>query len=133
MIGPTVALLGTLRAINRDQFVGEISVEVVRERDEARHTFVWSLFRPLVVGSQAHEVAGGFLASTSSPYRYNIFFVDEETHAEMDAILDPVRREWNERLIAAAPADDEAREALYRDFMQERVHYNAHAELARAL
>lgn len=43
--GPTISLVGTIRAQYHDVFVDRMSVRVIRLRDQAQHVFGWRAFR----------------------------------------------------------------------------------------
>jgi len=80
-LGPSVALIGTLRCLEKDVFIKSMNVEIVRKKDGARHHFRWYAFRPneLSLGAQSQprlEIAGSFLATPSQPNKYNIFFTE---------------------------------------------------------
>jgi hypothetical protein len=80
--GPTVGLLGTLRAQGRDVFVRRMRDHVVRLRDRAEHHFNWRAFRPHVIplvptAPQTLEIASSFLVTAQAPRQYNVFFASE--------------------------------------------------------
>lgn len=97
--GPTVDLLGTLRAVGKDVFVQRMSVRVVRAHDRAEHTFTWRAFRPstVTVGAGAPlalEVAGSFLVSAAAPRQYNVFFASAVFAAQYEPHIQPLRDAW---------------------------------------
>ena len=134
-LGPTLGLHGTLRAVNRDQFVQGVGLVVTRERDGARHEFPWDVFRGGQKGSEgfAVELPAGFMVSTVLPYRYNILFSDTETRRDIENLLAPVRETWVAKLAAAPPVDDDARLGLFTEYQAEPTHFTTHAELVHAL
>jgi len=88
-LGPSIALGGTLRAVNRDLYVSGIDLQVTRVKDSSMHTFPWAAFRPYrlpvaPIGQQPSiEIASGFMISRQSPHRFLVLFVDTETAKEM--------------------------------------------------
>lgn len=97
--GPTVTLLGTLRAREKGVFVREMRVRVVRDRNRAEHEFTWRAFRPssISIGAQAQqtlEIASSFLVSPESPHRYNVFFASAAFASEYQSDVQPLRDEW---------------------------------------
>lgn len=97
--GPTVNLLGTLRARDKDVFVQRMRVRVVRAHDRAEHTFTWRAFRPSTVtlgagAPLALEVAGSFLVSTAAPRQYNVFFASAVFAAQYEPQIQPLRDAW---------------------------------------
>ena len=98
MLGPTIAIGGTLRALHRDVFVSRIELEVVREQDSSTHKFEWIAFRPhsIPLGPTAQqqmtlEIASGFMISPNAPRRFNVLFADAVTLRE---IAPPVLLAW---------------------------------------
>jgi hypothetical protein len=98
--GPTVTLLGTLRAEHKDVFVKRMQVRVIRSRDRAEHTFTWRAFRPNVVtlgsgGSQTMEIAGSFLVTITRAHAYNVFFASAVFAGQYEQFVQPLRDSWN--------------------------------------
>ncbi|MFN2312705.1 MAG: hypothetical protein ABR590_11720 [Spirochaetia bacterium] len=99
-LGPSVALLGTLRCLEKDVFVKSMDVEIVRMKDGARHLFRWYAFRPheLSLGGQSQpklEIAGSFLATPTQPNKYNIFFTESAFIAEFRPKVKPFLDRWH--------------------------------------
>lgn len=89
-LGPTLGLVGTLRAERREFFVSSISLSVVRLKDRLTHDFKWLLFRPnrMPVGPRASEqltleIASGFMVSPQEPRAFHILFADVATQETM--------------------------------------------------
>jgi hypothetical protein len=137
--GPTIALLGTLRAINHDQFVRRMRLVITRRRDGARHSFDWESFRGGASSGQiGFETPASFLVSTAEPQRFNVFFSDTETREEVGTWLQRTSLAWQAKLLedseqhAEDPEDDEARlRALYEEFQGEEAHVDTYTELTR--
>lgn len=97
--GPTVALLGTLRADKGDIFVNTMRVRVVRLRDKAEHIFTWRAFRPNEIavgpnqGIQLH-IARGFLVTPKAPKQYHVFFASDSFSNEYQSQVQPLRDSW---------------------------------------
>jgi hypothetical protein len=105
--GPTIGLRGTLRAVHRDQFVREIALTVVKQKDRSRHTFNWFVFRAeklTAAGTEdsSYEVAAGFILLTTQPYRYSILFADYATRDEMKPHIESLQAGWNSYTRQAA-------------------------------
>ena len=97
--GPTIGLNGTLRALNKDVFVRAINLLVVREKDKAQHIFQWMAFRPPKIdlaGSQpiSMEIPSGFMISSNSPHRFNIFFNDNGCFGDIRYLFGVYISEW---------------------------------------
>jgi hypothetical protein len=113
-LGPTIALLGTLRAVHEDQFVRSIELLLTRTRDNMQKRFEWLALRPatVVIGGPARtelEIASGFMLLTSEPWKYHIIFVDPRFQADVMAVVERVRNAWGPFLIAnggAVPGAD---------------------------
>lgn len=104
--GTTISLQGTLRAIHTDQFIREISLRLVRLHDRSQHDLEWAAFHP--VGAQVSasatptiEVPAGFLLTVGSPHRFRIQFMDPVVFTEIGALLDQLRTDWGNALLAA--------------------------------
>jgi hypothetical protein len=148
--GPSISLVGTLQALDKDVFVKDMRLRVVKKRDSATHLFSWRAFRPRTVrlgesSLQEFELVTSFLVRTSEPHQYNIFFVDDATLAELKPQVDPVQNHWmtfkQERSaelqtergvgIDASINDPVALEALYTDFTKRGQEVNAFSALTR--
>lgn len=96
--GPTVTLLGTLRAEDKDIFIHRMKLRVVRLSDRAEHTFTWRAFRPNVLAlsgaQQSLEIAGSFLVSTTTPQKYNVFFASAAFASQYEGHVQPIRDHW---------------------------------------
>ena len=97
--GPTVALLGTLRATDHDVFVRRMRLEVRRQKDSARHRFEWRAFRSgrASLGGQDEryaEAAGSFLLTTTPPHQYDVFFATPEFASEHGALASSLLERW---------------------------------------
>ena len=105
--GPTVGLNGTLRAVDRDQFVRSIGLTVTKMKDHSIHSFEWGVFRGgKVTLSTTQDVSlelpSGFMLTTTQPYRYNILFIDRSLINEMLPHIIKVREEWAKAIVDLA-------------------------------
>ena len=108
--GPTVSLLGTLRAKDRAFFVRSIEVSVERQTDGARHDFEWSAFRSLIVRTRAANafdvaIPTGLMVTPQQPRPFNIFFSDVRFQRNtLNPILDRLRTAWTNAVRTALGA-----------------------------
>jgi hypothetical protein len=106
-LGPSLALLGTLRAVGKEVFVRDMHAVVERKRDHARLTLTWWAFRSPASGRLNLEPVYGFLASPAQPFRYDLFLVDSD-FAESRGKLEGLGRRWIDFVrarIAHLPAE----------------------------
>ncbi len=99
--GVTLGLLFTARAIHREQFIRDISVTVIKERDKSHHHFEWRFFRALTLSpyqpyQETMELPASFLLSPAQPRTLRILFGDVDLEPEMRAIAERVRVLWEE-------------------------------------
>jgi hypothetical protein len=103
--GPTLALLGTLRAINQEVFIESMSVRVIRVRDKAERVLRWRAFRSSGINAPASapqlDLPRSFLVQPTAPHNYNIVFADEEFESEFRSRLNEVPERWRTFLQAA--------------------------------
>lgn len=81
--GPVINLTGTLRALDRDVFIRNMEVSLVRKSDSSTHRFEWGTFSSkkliLAIQPQDYEIPSGFMLTTTEPKAYNISFMDIPT------------------------------------------------------
>lgn len=150
-LGPSLALLGTVRSVDRDFFVTSMEVQVTKLKDHSQHTFEWAAFRPLTMAP--HEMANlqvpaGFMLSTIEPLRYNVVFLDRDGRRDQQTALDPLESAWRDRtdsesmrLITTTPggtsADDfmdlleKARSDIYFELVREPLWGAVHGDVDR--
>ena len=97
--GAIIGLNGTLRTLNKDIFVNEIYLRIIRLKDKAEHNFQWYAFRSPEINTvgttpQAMELPAGFLISTKIPQRFNILFYDTKLAEEIKPLLTKHLSEW---------------------------------------
>jgi hypothetical protein len=100
LFGPTIAFIGTLRALNHDAFVEEVTAKVIRVKDKAEHDFRWIAFRPASIDITGRapiemEFASSFLVTPNSPRRLNILFNDERQLQDMTPTIQKYIAEWH--------------------------------------
>jgi len=124
--GATIALVGTLRTLNHDQFIEEMRARVIRKTDHSRHEFKWAVFRPAVSllppKIEELQVAMGFLLSASTPKAVSIQLHDTATRSRADQNLAQLRNEFakylmNNKILIRDVVPSE-RVALYKKFSE---------------
>jgi len=130
-LGPTIGLHGTLRAVHRDIFVADISLNIVRLRDGAQHTFGWAAFRGGQLGEELYTLPASFLVSASQPHRYNIVWSDNETRQEMDEALAPVKEAWQKKVFENWAPEIEDYSGPYEELAETPVHVQAFTDVGR--
>ena len=103
--GPAVGLHGTLRALHQDQFIQNIIVTVIKQKDSSRHLFEWGSFGPdklVIGGKQELSLPSGFMVTTTQPHRYYIQFLDRALGDEMRPHINRVREDWTKVVLDAS-------------------------------
>ncbi len=123
LFGPTVCLLGTLRALRRDVFVKRMRVRIIRRVDKAEHTFTWRAFRPLVMtltpgAPQSLAVAGSFLVPMAAPRQYNVFFASPAFANYGSSDIQPLRDSWTDFSKENITENPAVSTELFNRFMQ---------------
>ncbi len=98
--GPSVSLLGTLRARHKDVFVQRMIVRVVRVKDKAQYELAWQAFRPSQLSltgqqGQEFEIASSFLVTPAHPHKYSIFFADTRFLSDVRPTLTSMTEKWH--------------------------------------
>jgi hypothetical protein len=98
-LGPTIYLIGTIRALDKDVFIRTIDLLVIREKDKAQHVFEWAAFlSPIIDVSGSlpapQEIPSGFMISPNSPHRFYIIFRDSNLFKDMRSSLNEYYSEW---------------------------------------
>jgi hypothetical protein len=105
--GPTIGLHGTLCARDRDLFVANAKLTVLRVSDNATHHFEWAAFRPAVINLTRPidniALPAGFMLTVQRPQRFNIFFNDTGQQQEMATVIETLRAAWWAAVRAALP------------------------------
>lgn len=118
--GSTITLPGSIRAINKDVFITEMRVKIIRLADKAEHTFTWRAFKSnKFVGPQgAHEnieLATSFTVSVDSPRPVLVFFASENFGAQYAEQANRLRSAWSAFLQAKQPEFGDQFTALLQD------------------
>lgn len=133
--GPTVALVGTLKASHRDFFVPRIRLTLVKEKDHSQHDFEWCVFRShkMSVGKEleiALELPYSFMVMQSQPHRYNILFYDQVRLEEIRPIFTSFREAWYQHRGHPSHISEDDRTA-YASFNTVQAHVSAYTALDR--
>jgi hypothetical protein len=138
--GPTIGLVGTLRARDRELFVRAASIEIERDADHARHGFEWAAFRTTrnIIGrpiETSFSVPVGFMLTPTQPNRYNIFFNDLRFQTErLVPIAQPLQAAWLAAVAATLGANNanataaqvaQAKTQTYPGFQNSNAHVHA--------
>lgn len=96
--GPSLGIAGTIATHRKDVFIKEMHCVVRNRSDGSTHNFPWKAFRgnELLPRQERLELAGGFLLSTTNPFRFNIFFADERFIGEIGSKVKDAPRKWQE-------------------------------------
>jgi len=149
--GTTLALHGTLRALNAGSFVRTINLSITRTKDSARHAFEWGAFRAqkvkLGLGEETLiELPAGFFLECNQPRPCNIVFFDFDTKAEAEVVLRELQKAWfqvvaeastaridasSAEIVASQQAQQRGVDALYTEFARTPEHVKAYAELTK--
>jgi len=135
--GPTVGLVGTLRTRHRDFFVRNLSVQIVRKRDNMTRRFDWRAFRShklSLSGAQVDpDLPASFLLTPEEPFNYNIFFADETFVAETKSKVESIFPAWLTFLAShTSEHHGTGNEALVAEFLQTPGPLDAFAALDRS-
>lgn len=122
--GPSIALTGTLNALHKDVFVKNIRLVLTRKKDEAKHFFNWRAFRPKTFSltgpeTTGYEIASSFLLTTKNPFKYNVFFADDQFLADTRPKISQLPKKWHEfmdeQISKLPPAPEDRLSRLYED------------------
>ncbi len=123
--GPTLGAILSVRATPNDQFVSNMTAQVVRLRDKSTHSFDWAVERPLTVtvpSLDSLRLATSFSIKPNEPKSLNIQFHDRETRSRIDAPTVKIQNAWMEylksRQILPAQLQRDSHEKIYKDFTQ---------------
>lgn len=106
--GPTIGLMGAIRAHDRDQFIGDILLRVSKLKDQSVHDFSWVFFRERAVTHGQATGTGenlelkapfGFMAKRENPTNFDILFNDKNVFEEVQERLKKVQELWNAKLL----------------------------------
>jgi hypothetical protein len=110
--GPSLALIGTLRAHQRDVFVKEMQAEVRRVEDGATRLLKWRAFRPndIPIGapqSRTITFASGLSVRVDSPLKYNVFLSPDSFLSDYRATAQALPKRWGAFIVEAFQKVDE--------------------------
>lgn len=97
--GPSVSLIGTVRAHSRGVFIDKMTIRIVRVRDRAEHEFIWRAFRPnsIPIGAGSGlsiAFATSFLLMPDNPREYNVFFASLSFATDYAPQVAPLQAAW---------------------------------------
>lgn len=100
-IGPAFSIFGTLRCLRNDVFVEEVRAELIRERDNARHSFTWLAVRPTTISLTGDnqdelEIASAFQVNGGRSKKFGFLFHEERFREEHQPMLEELEQEWVE-------------------------------------
>jgi len=137
--GPCVGLRGTLRAVHRDQFIRNIELTVVKEKDGSTHVLDWLLFRAekitgLGTEDTSAEIATGFMLMMTQPHRYSILFADTATQNELKPHVAALVEAWSaHKSTPGVIASLVANRDIYGPFSTTKVHTDTFTVLDRQM
>ncbi|MFT4039797.1 MAG: hypothetical protein QM692_16590 [Thermomicrobiales bacterium] len=105
--GPTIRLIGNIRAIEREQFVQSMTLEVKRAKNSATNNFEWRFFNLDMLAYQPaqnwrQELPMGFMVAPVQSYRYDITFGDAKIEEEeMRPLLQGIWDMWNHQWLSS--------------------------------
>lgn len=100
-LGPVFSIFGTLRCTRNDVFVEEVRAELVRQRDNAKHSFTWLAVRPTTVSvtgesQQELEIASAFQVKKGNSRKFGFLFHEESFREEHRPTLEELEQRWIE-------------------------------------
>jgi len=81
--GPSITLLGTLKAEKRNGFINNIKLDVSKKNSSWERSFEWRAFKPYTFSLIPQEenikleFVSAFLLTTDQSFKYNIIFLDD--------------------------------------------------------
>lgn len=101
VLGPVFSIFGTMRCTRNDVFVEEVRAELVRERDNAKHSFTWLAVRPTTVSvtgesPQELELASAFQVKKGNSRKFGFLFHEERFREEHRPMLEALEQRWVE-------------------------------------
>lgn len=145
-LGSTVAVNGTLRAINSGFFIQEMEIQIRKLKDSSIHDFRWAVFRDTRVHLSSTsqgivELPYGFYLTTDSPHRVNIQFHDLKQQDEIRPTIAQLNKGWREFLNEHYPFEESAKDDdvsynlkkhnIFRKFTGANYHLDAYAKFGR--
>lgn len=100
-LGPVFSIFGTFRCTRNDVFVEEVKAELIRERDNARHSFTWLAVRPTTISvtgdrQEELEIASAFQVKKGNSRKFGFLFHEERFREEHRPTLEELEQEWME-------------------------------------
>jgi len=142
----TIGISGTLKGTNKDLYISNICLNLIKKKDLSQHKFEWSVFRDTklkLYGNKDTEVElpYGIMLSTNSPQRINIQFHDLAQQEMLSIPHNELRTHWNDFFEKHFPIQERTGSqednmrifAIYQEFMNTNEQTNAYAKFNREL
>jgi hypothetical protein len=128
----TLGLNGTIRAIDKDYYVKEIFIELIKQKGKSKHTFKWAVLRDTNLNStqQKLELPYGFIVSDAAPYRINVQLHDLAQQEELKKIVQTLESKWNTFVDIKFPLE---KRVLADDKTYQSAMDDLHAEFKKSL
>jgi len=107
----TIGINGTLKGYNKDLFISNIHLHLIKKKDSSQHTFEWSIFRDTKLKLSGNkdmevELPYGIMLSVQSPQRINIQFHDLSQQETLSVPYEELRSFWHDFLEAQFPIQE---------------------------
>lgn len=138
----TLGVNGSIRTVNKDFYVKEITAELTKHKDKSKHQFVWAVLRDtnLNVSQQKIELPYGFIVSDATPYRINVQLHDLVQQETLKTIVLALKSKWNtyvdnnfpqaERLTVDEETYNETMLELFNQFKDDQTS-EAHSKITK--
>lgn len=142
----SIGVNGTLRALNRDIYVKNMQVEIIRKRDSSKHLLEWGVFRDSKINLNNPEdikieLPGGFLLSKEIPKKINVQFHDLKQQEEISPTYSTLQDSWNNFLDTNYPVQQQLADSpeeyrikkgqIYDNFRQTQIVTDAYSSVDR--
>jgi hypothetical protein len=106
--GPSLEVLGTVRATHEDQFIRSIRATVIKERDSSRHEFQWRYSRVPSFGpegpSTSFAFATSFMVTPAQTQYVDLILHDEDLEKRLQPLGEEIKEMWEEFVTNPDPA-----------------------------
>lgn len=98
--GSTIGLPGTLRALDKESFLINMTLKSKRNEDSKTHELIWRAFRsstfsPKTMQPEYLEMATSFTLHSSTPKPIHVFFSSSQFASEYISKAEKLKREWS--------------------------------------
>jgi hypothetical protein len=142
----TIGINGTLKGYNKDLFISNIHLHLVKKKDSSQHRFEWSIFRDTKLKLSGNkdmevELPYGIMLSVKSPQRINIQFHDLGQQEILSIPYDEMRKNWNDFLESNFPIQERTNSqedaqkifAIYQEFYKTKEQTEIYTRLNREI